>query len=77
MALLLMHNWMLCLGDTGAGHQLICPLYAVFVTLPLSLMMLASQPRELLIKLALGFSLIVACCAIYMGYESYAKGISS
>lgn len=77
MALLLMHNWMLRLGDAGAGHQLICPLYAVFVTLLLSLMILASQPSELLIKLALGFSLIVACCAIYIGYESYAKGKAS
>jgi hypothetical protein len=55
LALLLMHNWVSGLSDTGTSHQLIFQLYAMIVSLPLSLMMLANQPRQLLIKLALGF----------------------
>ncbi len=77
LALLLMHNWVTGLSDTGASHQLIFPLYAVIVSLPLSLMMLANQPRQLLFKLALGFSFVAACCAAYIGHVSYAKGMAS
>ena len=39
--------------------------------------MLANQPRQLLIKLALGFSLVAACCATYIGHVSYANGMAS
>ncbi len=77
LALLLMHNWVTSLSDKAASFQLIFPLYATIVTLPLSLMMLANQPRQLLIKLSLGFSLVAACSAAYIGYVSYAKGMAS
>jgi hypothetical protein len=77
LALLLIHNWVSGLSDTGASHLLIFPLYAMIVSLPLSLMMLANQPRQLLIKLALGFSSVVACCATYIGHVSYANGMAS
>jgi hypothetical protein len=65
LALLLMHNWVRNIVDIGASYQLVLPLYALITTLPLSLMMLANQARKLLIKLALGFSLVAACCAAY------------
>jgi hypothetical protein len=40
-------------------------------------MMLANQQRKLLVNLALSFSLVAACCAAYIGYLSYAKGMAS
>jgi hypothetical protein len=76
LALLLMHNWVRNIVDIGASYQLVLPLYALITTLPLSLMMLANQARKLLIKLALGFSLVAACCAAYIGHVSYAKGMA-
>ncbi|MDI1297757.1 DUF4153 domain-containing protein [Methylotenera sp.] len=76
LMLLLMHNWVKSLVELGASYQLILPLYALIVTLPLSLMMLANQPRQLLIRLALSFSLVATFCAAYIGHVSYAKGMS-
>ena len=75
LALLLMHNWVIGIADLGRSYQLILPLYAVIVALPLSLMMLANQPRQLVVKLTLGFSIIAACCAAYIGHVSYSKGL--
>jgi hypothetical protein len=77
LALLLMHSWVTSLVVKGASHQLIFPLYAMIFTLPLSLMMLANQPRQLLIKLALAFSLVAASSAAYIGYVSYANGMAN
>ena len=76
LALLCMHNWVRSIAELGSSYQLILPLYAVIVTLPLSLMILANQPRKLLLKQVSAFSIIAACCAAYMGHVSYAKGLA-
>ena len=74
LGLLLMHNWVIGLVKPGEYYQIIWPLYAVITTLPLSLMMLANQLRQLVIKLALTFSFLAAASAAYIGYISYVKG---
>jgi hypothetical protein len=53
-----MQNWVTGLSDTGTSHQLIFTLYAFILSLPLRLVMQANHPRQLIVKLALGFSLL-------------------
>jgi len=75
LALLGMHNWVVGLANPDHHFGVIFPLYALIITLPLSLMMLVSSPRAIVIKLALGFSLVAAFCAAYVGYANTAKNL--
>lgn len=77
IGLLLMHNWVVRLGDAPSYYQITWPLYAIIITLPLSLMLLAEQPRQTALNLSLAFSVVAALCAAYMGNAVYAKGLSN
>ena len=73
--LLLMHNWVVSLKTAGAYYSIIWPLYVVIVLLPLSLMMLASEPR-IKYKPVIMFVAIAAICASFMGGMTWVAGIS-
>jgi hypothetical protein len=77
IGLLLMHNWATSMADVDAKKWLIWPLYALIITLPFSMMLLAERPQKQAFKLALSFSVIAAICAALMGYASYSPQLET
>ena len=75
VALLLIWLWVDTLSNARQYFNVILPLYVLAISLPLSLMLLAHQPRKLALSLAGAFSLIAAFCAMYFGDVSYVKGL--
>ena len=77
IGLLLMHNWMLVIENINTKKWLIWPLYALIISLPFSMMLLAERPQKLAFQLAVGFSLVAATCASLMGYASYSPNLET
>jgi Domain of unknown function (DUF4153) len=75
ITLLLIWLWVDSLTNARQYFDVILPLYVLAISLPLSLMLLAHQPRKLTFCLASIFSLIVAFCAMYFGDISYVKDL--
>lgn len=73
VALLFIWLWVDSLTNARQYFDVILPLYVLAISLPLSLMLLAHQPRKLTFYLASTFSLIAAFCAMYFGDISYVK----
>lgn len=75
IALLLIWLWVKPLANARQYFEVILPLYVLAFSLPLSLMLLAHQPRKLAFSLAGAFSLIAAFCAMYFGNISYVQSL--
>lgn len=75
VALLLIWLWVKPLANARQYFEVILPMYVLAMSLPLSLMLLAHQPRKLAFSLAGAFSLIAAFCAMYFGDTSYVQSL--
>ncbi len=75
IALLLIWLWVDKLANARQFFDVILPMYVLAISLPLSLMLLAHQPRKLAFSLAAAFSLIAAFCAMYFGDIGYVEGL--
>ncbi|MCB5185104.1 DUF4153 domain-containing protein [Methylobacillus gramineus] len=72
VSLWLLHEWLLKLSIPGQYFSLIWPLYAVIITLPLSLMVLSHYRQQTLLwSMATGFSVLMAGAAAYMGHQAW------
>lgn len=77
IALLLIWLWVDQLANARQYFNVILPLYVLAISFPLSMMLLASQPRKLAFSLVGTFSVIAAFCAMYIGDVSYMHGLAS
>ena len=77
VALLLIWLWVDQLAKARQYFEVILPLYVMAISFPLSMMLLAHQPRKLAFQLSAAFSLIAAFCAMYFGDVSYVKDLPS
>lgn len=75
IGLLLMHNWVVTLAEPEAYYVYTFPLYTLISIVPLSLMMLANEPRPKVFLLTSLFSGVAALCGAYLGNVSYVKGL--
>ncbi|MGB4810920.1 MAG: DUF4153 domain-containing protein [Methylophilaceae bacterium] len=73
LVLLIIRLWADTLPNKRQYFDVILPLYVLAISLPLSLMLLAHQPRKLAFSLAGAFSLLAAFCGLYFGDISYVK----
>ena len=65
------------LPNNTSYNGLIWPLYALILSLPFSMMLLAEQPQKQAFKFSLGFSAIAVICAAFMGYASVTHHLAS
>lgn len=77
IALLLIWLWVDRLPKARQYFDVILPLYTLAISFPLSMMLLAHQPRKLAFSLVGAFSLTAAFCAMYIGDISYVKSLPS
>ncbi len=77
IALLLIWLWVDRLNKPRQYFDVILPLYVLAISLPLSLMLLAHQPRQLTFRLTAAFSLLAAFSAMYFGDVIYVSGLPS
>lgn len=77
IALLLIWLWIDQLADARQSLNIILPLYVLAICFPLSMMLLAHQPRKQAFTLVSIFTLVAALCAMYAGDISYVKSLPS
>ena len=77
IALLLIWLWVGRLDKPRQYFDVILPLYVLAISLPLSLMLLAQQPRQQALQLTTAFSLVAAFCAMHFGHVIYVSGLPS
>ena len=77
IALLLIWLWVDPLPKARQYFDVILPLYTLAISFPLSMMLLAHQPRKLAFSLVGAFSLTAAFCAMYIGDISYVNDLPS